>query len=405
MLSRTDALRRELVRALPERPFAVSLWDGTSVPATTDGAPTFTIRSPRALAQVLRSPGELGIGRAYVSGLIEVDDVDAAVSVVTDWEPPPIPPAARVRLGLALVRATGLVVPPPVPKIEKRQRGALHSLTRDRNAVGYHYNAGNAFFALFLDESMTYSCAVWNRGATTLAEAQQTKLELIATKLGLKQGDRLLDVGCGWGSMAIHAAREHGAQVVGITLAVEQAQLARQRVADAGLSDQIDIRIADYRELRGEQFDAICSIGMTEHVGANQIDVYAKQLHDLLRPGGVLLNHAIAQLEHGDDNEAGPFSERYVFPDGDPLHLSRIQLAIERSGLDTVAVEGFFDDYAKTLEQWTARFEANYGEAIRLVGEERARVWRVYLRAARHGFETGFEAVYQVLCRRPTGPT
>jgi cyclopropane-fatty-acyl-phospholipid synthase len=401
MLSRTDALRRELVRALPERPFVVALWDGTSIPATTDDAPTFTIRSPRALAHVLRSPGELGIGRAYVSGLIEIDDVDAAISVVTDWEPPSIGPAARLRLGVALVRATGLVVPPPVPKIEKRQRGALHSLARDRNAVGYHYNAGNAFFALFLDESMTYSCAVWNRGATTLEEAQQTKLELIATKLGLKEGDRLLDVGCGWGAMAIHAAREHGARVVGITLAVEQAQLARQRVADAGLSDQIEIRIADYRELRGEQFDAICSIGMAEHVGANQIDVYAKQLHDLLAPGGVLLNHAIAQLEHGDDSDAGPFSERYVFPDGFPLPLSRIQLAVERSGLQTVAVEGFFDDYAKTLAQWTARFDANYDEAIRIVGEERARVWRVYLRAARHGFENGFEAVYQVLCRRP----
>jgi len=402
MLSRTDALRRELVRALPERPFAVSLWDGTSVPATTDGAPTFTIRSPRALAHVLRSPGELGLGRAYVSGLLEVDDVDEAILVVTDWEPPPIPLAARARLGLALVRATGLVAPPPVPKIEKRQRGPLHSLARDRNAVAYHYNAGNEFFALFLDESMTYSCGVWNRGATTLEEAQTTKLELIATKLGLKEGVRLLDVGCGWGSMAIHAAREHGARVVGITLAVEQAQLARRRVADAGLSDRIEIRIADYRELRDEQFDAICSIGMAEHVGANQIDVYARQLHDLLRPGGVLLNHAIAQLVHrGDDNLAGPFSERYVFPDGDPLHLSRIQLAMERADLGTVAVEGFFDDYAKTLTEWTARFDARYDEAVRLVGAERARVWRVYLRAARHGFETGFEAVYQVLCRRP----
>ncbi len=402
MLSRTEPLRRELVRALPERPFAVELWDGTSVPATTDGAVTFTIHSPRALAHVLRSPGELGIGRAYVAGLLDVDDIDQAIVVVTEWEPPAISVAARARLGLAVVRACGLVAPPPVPKIEKRQRGALHSLARDRSAVAYHYNAGNAFFALFLDASMTYSCGVWNRGAETLEEAQATKLELIATKLGLTEGERLLDVGCGWGSMAMHAAREHGAQVVGITLAVEQAELARRRVAEAGLSDRVEIRVADYRELRGEQFDAICSIGMVEHVGDNQIDVYAKQLHDLLRPGGRLLNHGIAQLSHSDDNDAGPFSERYVFPDGEPLQLARVQLAMERAGLYTDAIEGFFDDYAKTLAEWTARFDANYDEAIRVVGAERARVWRVYLRAARHGFETGFEAVYQVLCHRPT---
>jgi cyclopropane-fatty-acyl-phospholipid synthase len=401
MLSRTTALRRELVRALPDRPFAIALWDGTSVPATIDDAPTFTIGSPRALAHVLRSPGELGIGRAYVSGLIEVDKLDEAITVVTDWEPPPISLADRARLGLALVRACGLVAPPPVPKIEKRQTGTLHSLARDRSAVGYHYNAGNQFFAMFLDESMTYSCAVWDRGATTLEEAQQTKLELIATKLALQEGERLLDVGCGWGSMAIHAADHHGVSVVGITLAVEQAELARKRVADAGLSDRVEIRIADYRELLGEQFDAISSIGMVEHVGANQIDVYAQQMHDLLVPGGRLLNHGIAQLEHGDDNFAGPFSERYVFPDGDPLHLSRIQLAMERAHLETTHIEGFFDDYAKTLAEWTARFDARYDEAVRLVGSERARVWRVYLRAARHGFETGFEGVYQVLGRRP----
>jgi cyclopropane-fatty-acyl-phospholipid synthase len=378
MLSRTDALRRELVRVLPERPFAIVLWDGTSVPATSPGAPTFTVSSRR-----------------------DVDDVDEAVEIVTRWEPPPISLRDRARLTVAAVRAAGLVVPPPIPSIEKRQKGVLHSLARDRSAVAYHYNAGNEFFALFLDESMTYSCAIFSKGATTLAEAQETKLELIATKLGLKPGDRLLDVGCGWGAMAIHAAREHGAHVVGITLAAEQARLARERVADAGLSDQIEIRVADYRELSGEQFDAICSIGMVEHVGDAQIDVYAAKLHELLRPGGKLLNHGIAKLAPGDPDDAGPFSERYVFPDGDPLELSRIQLAMERAGLFTEHVEGFFSDYADTIRCWTENFDARYDEAIRLVGAERARVWRVYLRAARHGFETGFEAVYQVLCHRP----
>jgi cyclopropane-fatty-acyl-phospholipid synthase len=401
MLSRTAPLRRELARVLPQRPFAIELWDGTSLPATSPGAPTFTISSPRAVAHVLRSPGELGIGRAYVAGMLDVDDVDQAIEIVTRWEPPPISPGDRLRLTVAALRASGFVLPPPIPSIEKRQKGVLHSLARDRSAVAYHYNAGNAFFALFLDASMTYSCAIFTRGATTLEEAQETKLELIATKLRLQEGDRLLDVGCGWGSMAIHAARHHGARVVGITLAVEQARLARERVADAGLSDRIEIRVADYREMTGHQFDAISSIGMVEHVGENQIDVYMRQLRDLLRPGGRLLNHGIAQLAHGEDNEAGPFSERYVFPDGDPLHLSRIQLAVERASLHTEHIEGFFSDYATTLQHWTDNFDARYDEAIALVGPQRARVWRVYLRAARHGFETGFEAVYQVLCRRP----
>jgi cyclopropane-fatty-acyl-phospholipid synthase len=405
MLSSTGPLRRELVRALPDRPFAVTFWDGTTVPATREGAPTFTVRSPSALAHVLRRPGELGIGRAYVAGLLDVDDVDAAIEVVTEWEPPAIPPADVARLGVAVVRATGLVRPPRVPEIELRQQGPLHSLARDRSAVAYHYNAGNDFFALFLDPSMTYSMGIFSRGATTLEEAQETKLELVCTKLGLQPGQRVLDVGCGWGAFAIHAARHHGVQVLGITLAEEQAALARERVAAAGLTDQVEIRLADYRELHDAPFDAISSIGMVEHVGEAQIDVYAAQLFRMLKPGGRLLNHGIAQLRHEEDDgyepDANAFSERYVFPDGIPLHLSRVQLALERAGLVTEHVEGFAQDYADTITHWTARFDERYEDAVRIAGAQRARVWRVYLRAARRGFEQGDEAVYQVRARRP----
>lgn len=402
MLADTTRLRRELQRTLPTRPFAVELWDGTSVPATSDnGHPTFQVRSPQALAHVLRSPNQLGIGRAYVSGHLDVDDLDGALQVVTGWEPPPLERADQVRLGLALARATGITRPPEIPEMEIRQQGALHSILRDKEAVAFHYNSGNAFFQTFLDDSMTYSCAIFSRGATTLEEAQATKLELVCTKLALQSGQRVLDVGCGWGAFAIHAAKHHGVSVLGITLSEEQAALAREKVAAAGASDRVEIRLADYRELHEEPFDAISSIGMVEHVGETQIDAYARQLHRQLKPGGRLLNHGIAQLQRGEFQTPGPFNERYVFPDGETLPLSRIELALERAGFVTEHVENFQHDYAETLRHWIERYDGNYEEAERLVGSERARVWRLYLRAARNGFENGFTGVYQVRCSRP----
>ncbi|MCW3016649.1 MAG: Cyclopropane-fatty-acyl-phospholipid synthase [Solirubrobacterales bacterium] len=401
MLATTAPLRSALTRALPDRPFTVELWDGSRVPATAPDAPTFTLRSPQAVAHVVRSPGELGIGRAYVAGLIDVDDMDAALGVVTGWRPPALDRGERARLALAAVRAAGLTRPPRVPEMELRQEGVLHSVRRDRSAIAYHYNAGNAFFQLFLDPSMTYSCAIFSRGASTLEEAQETKLELVATKLALTAGERVLDVGCGWGAFAIHAARHHGVQVLGITLSEEQATLARERVKEAGLQDQVQIRLADYRELDEEPFDAISSIGMVEHVGEAQIDVYARQLHRLLRPGGRLLNHGIAQLQRGEFNKPGPFSERYVFPDGETQPLSRVELALERAGFVTDHVEGFGADYAQTLRHWIERYEARYDEAVALTGAERARVWRIYLRAARNGFENGYTSIYQVRCSKP----
>ena len=244
---------------------------------------------------------------------------------------------------------------------------------------------------------MTYSCAIFSRGATTLEEAQETKLELVCTKLGLKEGDRVLDVGCGWGSFALHAASRHGVHVTGITLSTQQAELARRRVAEAGLEDRVEIRLTDYRDIRGERYDAVASIGMVEHVGEAQIDVYGEQLASVLGPGGRLLNHGIARLRHSDP-DAGPFSERYVFPDAEPLHVSRILLALERAGFVTKHVEDFAPDYAETLRHWADRLDSRLDEAIALAGEERVRVWRLYLRAARSGFESGFTGVYQVRC-------
>jgi cyclopropane-fatty-acyl-phospholipid synthase len=294
----------------------------------------------------------------------------------------------------------GLTMPPKRPESELVPQGTRHSKERDARAVRHHYDVSNDFFALFLDESMTYSCAFFSKApeGATLEEAQQTKLKVTAAKLDLEPGQRLLDVGCGWGAFAIHCAKEHDVHVTGITLSEPQARLARQRAAEAGVGDRVDIRVMDYRDLPGERFDAIASIGMVEHVGDVQIQAYADQLARLLKPDGLLLNHGIARLRHTDP-AAGPFSERFVFPDAAPLHLSTSTDALERAGFETLHVEGFREDYAETLRHWAKRLDDNLDEARRLAGDERVRVWRIYLRAARNGFETRFTSIYQSRCR------
>jgi cyclopropane-fatty-acyl-phospholipid synthase len=400
--ARTARLRREIQAALPRRPFALGFWDGTVVPATQPDAPTFEFHSPTALAQVLRAPGELGLGRAYAAGLLTVDDLDASLRLIDTFQAPELSLSQQAKLTLAVLRATGLVIPPRPPASELHLRGERHTIGRDRRAVRHHYDAGNEFFALFLDRSMTYSCAYFSGGAGTLEEAQEAKLDLVCRKLGLKPGERVLDVGCAWGSFAIHAAKHYGARVLGVTLSAPQAMLGQQFARDAGVADLVALRVADYRELAEEPFDAISSIGMVEHVGAERIDLYAGLIAGLLRPGGRLLNHGIAKLQDLETEDEGPFSERFVFPDGVPLPLSRVVLALERAGLITSHVEGLADDYAETLKRWIERYEGRYEEAVRLAGEERARVWRLYLRAARQGFTTGWASIYQVLAHKPS---
>ena len=400
----TGTLRAELERALPERPFEIEFWDGASLPASNGAGPTFRVRGPGAIGHLLRAPGQLGLGRAYVSGLLEVDDIDAGLDLLDQWSPPVLDRATQLRLARAAVRAHGVRLPPRRPDAELVPSGRRHSRERDRRAVRHHYEVGNDFFALFLDDSMTYSCAFFSNGATTLEEAQQAKLELTSSKLGLREGESLLDVGCGWGSFAIHTAQNYGVNVLGITLSDAQAEFARRRVAELGLGERVEIRVMDYRDVAtlGRRFDAVASIGMVEHVGEIRIDEYARTLAGALAPGGRLLNHGIGRVRHGDA-EAGPFSERYVFPDGAPLHLSRVQMALERAGLVTDHVEGFAADYAETLRHWLTRFEQNLDEAVRLAGEQRVRVWRVYLRAARRGFESGAISIYQARCRKTLG--
>jgi cyclopropane-fatty-acyl-phospholipid synthase len=407
----TEPLANEIERAFPERPFTIELWDGSRIPSTSanGGGPTFRARSKDALAYAVAAPGQLGLGRAYVAGAIEVDDMDAVIGLLNDWQPPPVSAATKARLIAAAVRAAGVRRPPPPPRAELHLRGRKHTTERDREAVRHHYDVGNEFFSLFLDKTMTYSCAFFSRvpkrkgllsrdEPPTLEEAQEAKLDLVCTKLGLREGERVLDVGCGWGSFVMHAAQRYGVEAVGITLSPPQAELARKRVAEAGLADRVEIRVQDYRELAGESFDAVASIGMVEHVGEAQIDRYAEQLASTLKPGGRLLNHGISRLKHGSV-EGGAFSERYVFPDGETLHVSRVILALERAGFIARHVEEFGADYAETLRHWIRNLDANLERAEEIAGPERLRVWRLYLRAARNGFEIDFTSVYQVLCR------
>src|SRR5215218_1441166 len=400
MLSRTEPLRQALLEHFPERPFTITFWDGTTLPSTDGGGPTFDVRSPRAFAYALSAPGQLGLGRAYVAGEIVPSDMDQTIAIVANWTPPAIDRKTQAKLAWAAVQAAGIQKPPPIPEAELRPAGRRHSIARDQRAVRHHYDVSNDFFAHFLDESMTYSCAVWDRGATTLEEAQLEKLDMVCRKLDLKPGDYVLDVGSGWGSFARHAARKYGARVLGITLSPPQAELARQKAAEAGLADKIEFQVRDYRDLPADEFDAISSIGMVEHVGSRNIDAYMANLFSILKPGGRLLNHGIARVRHGDP-EAGQFSERYVFPDGAPLHLSRVILAMERSGYVIDNVEGLHGQYERTLAEWTRRLESDLDRARELVGAERLRVWQLYLRAARNGFETRFLSTFQVRAHKP----
>ena len=398
----TEELRAVLAEALPDRPFTLSLWDGTSLPPTNgDGGPVFRITTPEALGHVLRAPGQLGVGRAYVSGGIDVDDIDEALALISRWSPPPIDTRAKARIGLAAVKAGALRRVPKVPAMELRPKGARHSILRDKRAVTHHYNLSNEYFSLFLDESMTYSCAIWSRGARRWRRRSGSSSSSSAPSSALQPGERVLDVGCGWGAFAIHAAREHGVHVTGITLSEPQAQLARERAAAAGVGDRVDIRVMDYREIAGETFDAIASIGMVEHVGSVNIDAYMAKLAALLEAG-----RAAAQPRHRAPargrRRGGPVLASATSSRTPRRCTCRASSwRVERAGLHSRHVEDFPDDYARTLLEWQHRFESNIDRARELGGDERVRVWRIYLRVSRQGFESGFISVYQVRAVKP----
>ena len=399
-----------LVLGTTDLPVRLRAWDGSE--AGPAGAPVVVVRSRRALRRLAWNPGELGLGRAYVSGDLDVDgDLFAAFTALSSagrFADPngmaALSPGERLRL-LGLAARLGAIGPEPAPPPEEVHlgRGRRHTRTRDAAAVTHHYDVGNDFYALVLGPTMVYSCAVWERPDTGLDAAQEAKLDLVCRKLGLRPGMRLLDVGCGWGSMALHAAERHGADVVGVTLSGEQATLARKRAAEAGLADRIEIRVQDYRDVDDGPFDAISSIGMAEHVGRAQMPAYTAHLAGLLRPGGRLLNHAIAWNAGETDWDDDTFIARYVFPDGELLSLGEMVGAVESAGLEVLDVEALRRHYALTLRAWVRRLEERWDEAVALTSEGRARVWRLYMAASALGFEDGRMGVNQVLARRPGG--
>ncbi|MCW2675726.1 MAG: Cyclopropane-fatty-acyl-phospholipid synthase [Modestobacter sp.] len=394
-----------------ELPVRLRGWDGSI--AGPPGTPVVAVRSRRALRRLLWSPGQLGLGRAYVAGEIDVEgDVFATFAAISSVgrlaeSGPMATPTVRERLWLlrAAVRL-GAIGPEPTPPPEEADLGRIgrrHSRARDAAAIAHHYDVGNDFYSLVLGPSMVYSCAVWASPETGLDAAQAAKLDLVCRKLGLAPGSRLLDVGCGWGSMAIHAAQHYGATVVGITLSEEQARLARKRVAEAGLTEKVDIRVQDYRAVDDGPFDAISSIGMAEHVGRQQMPRYVAQLTGLLRPGGRLLNHAIAWNAGDATWDPDTFIARYVFPDGELLALGEMVGLLEAGGLEVLDVEALRRHYALTLRAWVERLEQNWDAAAALTTEGRARVWRLYMAASALTFESGNMGVNQVLVRKPGG--
>ena len=381
-------------------PVRVEFWDGSTL-GPMESPDTLHVRSAEAIRHLVWAPNELGVGRAYVSGAIDVGgDVWATMAAIRDAAPS-IQHAGlgTIPTALGAARRIGAVGRrPPIPPEEARPSGLRHTKGRDAEAISHHYDVSNDFYELVLGPSMTYSCARFPDESNDLTTAQASKHELICRKLGLheRSGARLLDVGCGWGSMAIHAAVIHRARVVGVTISHEQARRARERVEKAGVADLVEIRVQDYRDVAGETFDAISSIGMAEHVGSANMVRYFETLHAVLAPKGRLLNHAISSVG-GSTLSKNSFVYRYVFPDGELLDVAATLNAMQEAGFEVRDAESLREHYAHTLRAWVGNLERHWERAVALVGEGRARVWRLYMVGSALGFEGNGLAIHQVL--------
>ena len=368
---------------------------------------------------MLMRPSELALAESYIFGAVDVEgDLEAAAGLGDIA-------AARLRSPRALLRLARHILALPhdddaaddsgasgrLPA--QRLSGRRHSTRRDREAVRFHYNVGNAFYSLWLDARMVYSCAYFERGSEDLDRAQESKLDLICRKLRLSPGERLLDIGCGWGGLIMHAAKRYGVFALGITLSDAQAELARSRIAAAGLGDRCRVELRDYRALGEEPpFDKISSVGMVEHVGDARLDEYFACAHAALRPGGLFLNHGIVSIDASRPEplkarvaarvwHRGEFIDRYVFPDGELLPAGRVVASAERSGFELRDVESLREHYVTTLRHWVRRLEAKRDEAIALVGDATYRVWRLYMSASAYGFRMGRIGIIQSLLAKP----
>jgi cyclopropane-fatty-acyl-phospholipid synthase len=390
-------------------PVRLQVWDGSAT--GPEDAPLVVLRSPDALRRLLWHPGELGAAQAYVTGDLDVPEQDGwdldsalthafAVGKARGLDGVRRSPAALVQ---ALRTAAGLGVlgaPPKLPASQARVKGRLHSAIRDRRAISHHYDLSNEFYAAILDPSMAYSCGYHASADTTLEDAQRAKLDLVCRKLGLEPGMRLLDVGCGWGSLSLHAAEHFGANVVGVTIAAEQKKFIDARIAASGLGDRVEIRLQDYREVpeRGH-FDAVGSLEMGEHVGEANYPTYVKVLQRAVRPGGGVLVQQMSR--RGRHPGGGPFIESFIAPDMHMRPVGETVTHLERGGLEVRDVHALREHYVLTVAGWLERFEANVPRLTELVGEEVVRVWRLYLVGGSMAFRDGRMGVDQILAVRP----
>jgi len=382
-------------------------YDGTEA-GPTDAPVGLHLRTPRGAAYLVTAPGDLGLARAYVSGDLEPsgahpgDPYDLLVALKALRFERPTPAKA-----LTVARTLGLrgIVPPEPPPQEVLPRwrriaeGLRHNRRRDAAAISHHYDVSNRFYELVLGPSMTYTCAVYPSAEAGLEEAQENKYRLVFDKLALSPGDRLLDIGCGWGGMVRYAAR-HGVRTLGVTLSRRQAEWAGKRISEEGLADLAEVRHADYRTVTEDGFDAVSSIGLTEHIGVRNYPGYFGFIRDRLRPGGLLLNHCITR-PHNQRQETGEFIDRYVFPDGELIGSGRIITEAQDAGLEVLHSENLRSHYALTLAAWCRNLTASWDECVAEVGPGTARVWGLYMAGSRLGFETNTVQLHHVLAVKP----
>ena len=399
---------------IEDRGFEVRLWDGTVVRGTAPVRFTLVLRDPASLGDMLTIPLERSLATAYLRDRFDVEgDMIAAFRTFETLAQLERSVGVLARFVCSAFLLPRTTLGPATPPGRARLWGVAHSRRRDRSAIRHHYDIGNEFFALWLDERMQYSCAYFERASLSLDEAQRAKLDLVCRKLRLAPGERLLDIGCGWGGLALHAAREYGARVVGVTLSGPQAVYARREAERAGLSDRVEIREQDYRDVQDGPFDKIASVGMFEHVGRTRLPSYFRAVRRLLAPGGLFLNHGISLMAPSMrrwSNDvvrrplvgAGWFIPNYVFPDGELVPLSEVNLLAEREGLEVRDVENLREHYALTLRHWVDRLETHHKEAVSLTSERTYRTWRLYMAGSAGAFERGRISINQTLLAAAT---
>jgi cyclopropane-fatty-acyl-phospholipid synthase len=401
----TRAVLTELLDDYRPRDFGVRLWDGSKWGPDPGQPERFTVvlTNPGALRRMFLPPSELALAEAYIFGDFEIEGPLESVFPLADHllveRPPSLRTRARQARRLARLPANGR---PPSGTGGVELSGKKHSFARDRQAVSYHYDRSNEFFAVFLDRELVYSCAYFITEDESLKTAQRRKLDYLCRKLRLSPGERLLDIGCGWGGLIRHAVRNYGVDAVGITLSACQAELATERIRAAGISDRCRVELRDYRELdEPETFDKVVSVGMFEHVAEDVLPGYFRQAWRLLRPGGAFLNHGISRPVNQPPRRGRSFLQKYVFPDGELVPIGTTALLGEEAGFEVRDVESLREHYVLTLSHWLRRLEAGREEAVAAADELSYRVWRLYMSGSVHGFQTGRVNVHQTLFVKP----